>query len=61
MSKSLLDLKGIGEKALIKLSKIGINSIEELLFHLPIRYQDKTKLTNISDLEHGKKYLCFIY
>ncbi len=35
MSKSLLDLKGIGEKALIKLSKIGINSIEELLFHLP--------------------------
>jgi len=57
MSKSLLDLKGIGEKALIKLSKIGINSIEELLFHLPIRYQDKTKLTNISDLEHGKKYL----
>ena len=57
MTTSLLDLKGIGEKGLIKLNKIGIKSIEDLLFHLPIRYQDKTKLTNISDLEIGKKYL----
>ena len=36
---SLLDLKGIGQKGLIKLNKIGINSIEDLLFHLPIRYK----------------------
>ena len=57
MATSLLDLKGIGEKGLIKLNKIGINSIEDLLFHLPIRYQDKTKLTNISDLEIGERYL----
>lgn len=56
MNKDLLDLKGIGEKGLIKLNKIGIRSIEDLLFHLPIRYQDKTKLTKISDLEPGKKY-----
>ena len=56
MNEDLLDLKGIGEKALIKLNKIGIRSIEDLLFHLPIRYQDKTKLTKISDLEPGKKY-----
>tara|TARA_Y100000768_G_scaffold7997_2_gene5565 strand:- start:1923 stop:3986 length:2064 start_codon:yes stop_codon:yes gene_type:complete len=54
---SLLDLKGIGQKGLIKLNKIGINSIEDLLFHLPIRYNDKTKLSNISDLEPGKKLL----
>tara|TARA_B100001996_G_scaffold17281_2_gene14246 strand:+ start:1328 stop:3391 length:2064 start_codon:yes stop_codon:yes gene_type:complete len=57
MTTSLLDLKGIGEKGLIKLNKIGIDSIEGLLFHLPIRYQDKTKLTNISDLEIGGRYL----
>ena len=56
MNEDLLDLKGIGEKGLIKLNKIGIRSIEDLLFHLPIRYQDKTKLTKISDLEPGKKY-----
>jgi ATP-dependent DNA helicase RecG len=57
MTTSLLDLKGIGEKSLIKLNKIGIKSVEDLLFHLPIRYQDKTKITKISSLVEGKKYL----
>ncbi len=57
MSYSLLDLKGVGEKVLIKLNKIGIHTIEDLLFHLPIRYQDKTRLTNISDTQEGNKYL----
>ena len=56
MSIDLLDLKGVGEKGLIKLNKIGIRTVEDLLFHLPIRYQDKTKLTKISDLEPGNKY-----
>ena len=54
---SLIDLKGVGQKGLIKLNKIGINSIEDLLFHLPIRYNDKTKLSKIADLEAGKKLL----
>jgi len=54
---SLLNLKGVGEKGLIKLKKIGINSAEDLLFHLPIRYQDKTRITKISDLEEGKNFL----
>ena len=57
MTTSLLDLKGIGKKSLIKLNKIGIKSVEDLLFHLPIRYQDKTKITKISSLVEGKKYL----
>ena len=57
MSYSLLELKGVGEKSLLKLRKIGIKTVEDLLFHLPIRYQDKTKITNISNTEEGKKYL----
>ncbi len=56
MSTDLLDLKGIGKKGLEKLNKIGIKTTEDLLFHLPIRYQDKTKFTKISELEPGKKY-----
>ena len=57
MTHSLLELKGVGEKSLLKLKKIGIKTVEDLLFHLPIRYQDKTKITNISNAEEGKKYL----
>ena len=53
----LIDLKGVGQKGLIKLNKIGIYSLEDLLFHLPIRYNDKTKFSKISDLEPGKKFL----
>jgi len=56
VSTDLLDLKGIGKKGLEKLNKIGIKTTEDLLFHLPIRYQDKTKFTKISELEPGKKY-----
>lgn len=56
MVKNLLDLKGIGEKGLIKLNRIGIRTIEDLLFHLPIRYQDRTKITNISETIPGKMY-----
>ena len=43
-----------------KLNKIGIYSLEDLLFHLPIRYNDKTKLSKISDLEPGKKFLSLL-
>ena len=56
MVKNLSDLKGIGEKGLIKLNRIGIRTIEDLLFHLPIRYQDRTKITNISETIPGKMY-----
>ena len=56
MSTDLLDLKGIGKKGLEKLNKIGIETTGDLLFHLPIRYQDKTKFTKISELEPEKKY-----
>ena len=56
MTIDLLDLKGVGEKGLIKLNKIGIRTIEDLLFHLPIRYQDKTKIAQISNSSVGNKY-----
>ena len=51
----LIDLKGVGQKGLIKLNKIGIYSLEDLLFHLPIRYNDKTKLSKNIRLRAWKK------
>ena len=40
-------LRGVGEKLKLKLSEIGIHSLEDLLFHFPIRYQDRTRITPI--------------
>ena len=50
-------LKGVGPKVREKLSKFGIISVEDLLFHLPLRYQDRTKITPIAALQHGDEAL----
>ena len=38
-------LKGVGPALEKKLAAIGITSIQDLLFHLPLRYEDRTRLT----------------
>ncbi len=44
----LSDLKGIGPAAVEQLKQLNIESVLDLLFHLPLRYEDKTQLTPIS-------------
>ncbi|WP_101776148.1 ATP-dependent DNA helicase RecG [Pasteurella oralis] len=46
----LTALSGVGATISEKLSKIGINNLQDLLFHLPIRYEDRTRITPIIDL-----------
>lgn len=40
-------LKGVGAALAEKLAKIDIATVQDLLFHLPMRYQDRTKITPI--------------
>lgn len=47
-------LKGVGKAIQNKLEKLGITSLQDLLFHLPHNYQDRTKITSISELQSGK-------
>lgn len=54
---ALTHLKGVGDKQLEKLHKLGLFSVQDLLFHLPIRYQDKTRLTPLSDIFIGQEAL----
>ena len=44
-------LPGITPKAIENLAKLNITSIFDLLFHLPIRYNDRTSVTNIADIQ----------
>ena len=46
-------LKGVGIKASERLAKLGLNSVADLLFHLPLHYQDRTRLYPISELKDG--------
>lgn len=47
----LVQLKGIGQTTADKLRQLGINDVMDLLFHLPLRYEDKTKITPIDELQ----------
>lgn len=46
----LTTLKGVGPKMAKKLEKLQLNSVLDLLFHLPSRYQDRTRVTPIAAL-----------
>lgn len=50
-------IKGVGEKLSTTLSKLGIKTIEDLLFHFPIGYQDRTTLKKIAELEPNKDFV----
>ena len=46
----LTSLSGVGVAIAEKLSRIGIQNVQDLLFHLPMRYEDRTRITPISDV-----------
>ena len=50
VSREITCLKGVGPKLAGKLAKLGIVTVQDILFHLPFRYQDRTKLTAIQNL-----------
>ena len=43
-------LKGVGPALASKLAKIGIFTLQDILFHLPFRYEDRTRITPIGVL-----------
>ncbi len=43
-------IKGVGEKFSHSLLRLGIKTVEDLLFHFPTGYQDRTTLKKIADL-----------
>ena len=53
LSDPVTVLHGVGIRLQEKLERIGINIIEDLLFHLPYRYIDRTVLTPIGTLRFG--------
>ncbi|MEQ1742009.1 MAG: DEAD/DEAH box helicase, partial [Candidatus Nitrotoga sp.] len=44
---------GIPEATLTKLAKLGIHNRFDLVLHLPLRYEDETRVTQIAALAHG--------
>ncbi|MEE8731809.1 MAG: ATP-dependent DNA helicase RecG [Rahnella inusitata] len=49
----LTSLSGVGASQADKLAKLGLETIQDLLLHLPLRYEDRTRLYAINDLQPG--------
>ena len=47
-------LKGVGEAMAEKLAKVGLETLQDVLFHLPLRYQDRTRIVPIGALRPGQ-------
>lgn len=46
-------LRGIGEQQAHKLARLNIATVQDVLFHLPLRYQDRTRVAPIGSLRAG--------
>jgi ATP-dependent DNA helicase RecG len=50
-------LPGVGPKVAEKLARLGLQSVGDLLYHLPLRYEDRTCLHPIGSLRPGQRVL----
>ncbi|NND44237.1 MAG: ATP-dependent DNA helicase RecG [Xanthomonadales bacterium] len=56
-NESLTRLRGVGPQLAGRLEGLGIHAPADLLFHLPLRYEDRTRLTPIGALQPGASAL----
>lgn len=54
---ALTQLKGVGPKLAQQFADWGIHDLVNLLFHLPFRYEDRTRITPISALRPQQTYV----
>ncbi len=55
VTQRLESLRGVGPKLAERLRRYGLSSVEDLLFHLPLRYQDRTRVTPIGALQDSSE------
>ncbi|SDX89871.1 ATP-dependent DNA helicase RecG [Allochromatium warmingii] len=46
-------LARVGPKLVERLERLGIRTVQDVLFHLPLRYQDRTRLTPLAEIRVG--------
>ncbi|MNQ57082.1 ATP-dependent DNA helicase RecG [compost metagenome] len=51
---SVTALKGVGAALAEKLARVGLETLQDVLFHLPLRYQDRTRIVPIGELRPGQ-------
>ena len=55
LSAPLVEIRGIGPRFITKLKKLGIETVKDLLWHFPARYEDFSQIYKITDLIPGQE------
>src|SRR3989339_2232627 len=53
LNSQLRNIHGVGKSIASRLKKIGLETIEDLLFYFPFRYEDYSRQAKISELQTG--------
>ena len=56
-SQEITALKGVGPQIQSRLARLGIRTVQDGLFHLPLRYQDRTRFSPMGRLTAGSEAL----
>jgi len=59
-SDAITGLKGVGPGVATKLEKLGLRTLGDLLFHRPLRYEDRTRLIPVQALRAGMHALALV-
>lgn len=51
LQRSVTELKGVGQQVALRLSKLYIKNFQDVLFHLPTKYVDRTRIHPLSTVK----------
>ncbi|MEM7404925.1 MAG: ATP-dependent DNA helicase RecG [Pseudomonadota bacterium] len=57
MDQPVTSLRGVGAKVAERLGRLGLERVQDLLFHLPLRYEDRTCAIPVGSLRAGHAVL----
>jgi len=55
LKKPVQYVKGVGPRRAEQLERMGIRTVEDLLYHIPFRYQDRREIRKIGELVTGEE------
>ncbi|MBW6513024.1 MAG: ATP-dependent DNA helicase RecG [Desulfuromonadaceae bacterium] len=55
LSAPLDRIRGVGPRVLDKLATLGLKTVDDALYHLPLRYEDRRQVRKIAQLRDGRQ------
>jgi len=53
--RPVTSLRGVGAALAVTLERLGLRTVQDVLFHLPLRYEDRTRVVPIGTLRAGDR------